>query len=342
MRHKGLLITVIILLIIFVSTLTAGVILAGTTVGWAEIGDSIRNGTFGDGFFDRFDNFGNRIGFRDIGYSIDETRTDNLQGVSAIVVRVVSERVNVREGDSQFTARLSGNYVGLSRLQWEVERQGSTLVVNTRHPWSGMRMANLVMDLQIPKTFNGDVEIRTVSGTCDIVSSPDSAWKSLKYDAVSGALQAGTAIWPRVDAKSVSGAIRLNDVRGRLSAETVSGGLDIGYGSDSVPESNLETVSGRILVNAPQSAKFSLLFTTVSGGFDTSRLQMQVTSQANRRTEAMLNGGGNRITAKTVSGSLIMQPRDASTIPGSTSGTNPGTTAATTATTAATTAATSR
>lgn len=310
MRHKGLLITVIILLFVFVATLISGAILVGTTIGWAEVGNSFRNGTFDDQFFNNLGNWGESIGLRSVGFSIDETRTDDLQGITAIVVRAVSERINVREG-AAFNARLSGSYVGLSAMRWEVVRQGSTLVVSTRYPRFGLRTANLVIDMQIPKTFAGDVEIHTVSGTCDTVTSPDSAWRRFQFEGVSGALQAGTAVWPRVDAKSVSGAIRLDMLKGTLNANTVSGGIDVGFGVDAIPESRLETVSGRVLVNVPQQAKFSLQFETVSGSLDLAKLPMQVTGQANRQVQATLNGGGNRITVKTVSGSLVLQPKTA-------------------------------
>lgn len=307
MKHKGLLITVIICLFVFVTTLITGIILAGTTVGWSKIGESIRTGTFTERFFNNFGNWGGGFG-PGIGYNIDETRTDNLQGVDTILVRAVSERVNVTEGGSQLTARLSGSYTGMSPLEWDVQRQGSTLVIKTRYPWLGLRLANLTIDLQIPRNYAGNVEVRAVSGACGVTNSQESAWKSFKYDGVSGALQAMTAVWPQADFKSVSGAIRANLVKGQLNANSVSGSIDISYGADAIPQSSLETVSGRITVGVSPQSRFSLLFTTVSGGFNSAGLPLQFTSQANRRIEATFNGGGNQIVVKTVSGSLVVQP----------------------------------
>lgn len=311
MRHHILLITALVCLIVFVAALTAGTILVATTVGWSNIGEELRTGAFTQRFSERFGNWSGSFGIGRISYTIDETRSDDLQGVSTIIIRAVSERVIVSDSGNAFSARLSGSYVGTAQLQWSVQREGSTLVVRTRYPWFGLRMASLSMNIQIPKAYTGSVEIHTVSGSCELASGTETQWKSLRFEGVSGAFQAAGAVWPQLEIKTVSGSIRADSVKGRLTAGSVSGGIDIGYAADAIPESSFDTVSGRVSIRVPAQSKFSLLYTTVSGSLDSGRLPLQIISQANRRTEATLNGGGSQISVKTVSGSLILQPQSA-------------------------------
>jgi len=301
MKHKGLLILVILLVVIFFSTLIAGLVLTATNFSWTDISDRLNVDRWTSSFFWDGFSFGRRT------YNLDENHSDDLKGIKTIVVKAVSERIVVKEGGNDFNARLSGSYSGYSRIRWTVQREGDQLVVSSRYPWLGTHRTNLNLDLQIPTSYNGAVDIKTVSGSTLIENSAVTSWQSLQFNSVSGSLLAEQAIWPRVNLNTVSGALSVGAVHGKLSMKSVSGALMASYATSTVPESDFDTVSGHITLLVPKQARLRLQYNTVSGTLNAEGVQLQIISQSRSKTEATMNGGGNEVSAKTVSGGLRIE-----------------------------------
>lgn len=309
MKRTILLTTIILCVVIFFTTTIAGIVLTVTTIGWKGLLSAEQMGIQFEQFVDQVENWGRNVSVAPLtSYTIDETRTDSLNGIENIVITGISESITVSAEGSQLSARMSGSYRAGSPLVWNATREGSTLRIKAEYPRWGFHTSNLTIAIQIPVNYKGDVEIHAVSGDCRILNPKDAAWSSVDFTGVSGSLTAETAVWPKVDANCVSGQIKVASLSGKANLKTVSGRIQAAYAVTEPKELKVDTVSGRVELLLPESAKFNVVFETVSGSFDSSKLPVQVTTQIKRRIEANRNGGGATLSVKTVSGSLALSP----------------------------------
>jgi len=309
MKRTILLTTIILCVVIFFTTTIAGIVLTITTVGWKGLLSADQMGTRFEQFVDQVENWGRNVSVGPLtNYTIDETRTDGLNGIEKIVITGISESITVSAEGSQLSARMSGSYRAGSPLVWNATRDGKVLRIKADYPRWGFRTSSLMIAVQIPASFKGDVEIHAVSGDGRILNPKDVAWASVDFTGVSGSLTAETAVWPKIDVNCVSGQIKVASLSGKANLKTVSGRIQAAYAATDPKDLKVDTVSGKVELLLPESAKFNVVFETVSGSFDSSKLPVQVTTQITRRIEANRNGGGATLSVKTVSGGLQLSP----------------------------------
>jgi len=309
MKRTILLTTIILCVVIFFTTTIAGIVLTITTIGWNGLLSADQMGIRFEQFVEQVEDWVRNVSVGPLAnYTIDETRTDNLNGIDKIVITGISESITVSAEGSQLSARMAGSYRAGAPLVWNATREGKTLRIKADYPRWGFRTSNLTIAIQIPASYKGDVEVHAVSGDCKIINPKDVAWASVDFTGVSGSLTAETAAWPKVDVNCVSGQIKLASLSGKANLKTVSGRITAAYSAAELKDLKVDTVSGKVELLLPDSAKFNVEFETVSGSFDSSKLPVQVTTQIKRRIEASRNGGGAMLSVKTVSGGLQLSP----------------------------------
>lgn len=125
------------------------------------------------------------------------------------------------------------------------------------------------------RTVSGDISL----GQCDI---------RCRLNSVSGQIVAGRV--ESISAGSMSGAIRIEHVGGKLKARSVSGSIECACDGDG--DIVVKTVSGKVVIELPRGTTVSPRFKTLSG----------------RVRCPFAEGDDVRIEAMTVSGSIELVP----------------------------------
>lgn len=301
MKHKGLIITIIICLLVFFSTLTAGIVLTIRTIGWSDLMDSSQLQQRITSLIDNFqlpDFFhGNRRSF-----TVDELKSIDLAGIKTIKISSMSEAITITEGGSQIQARLRGEYRSFEPLVWNVVKSDDTLRIYVDYPVLGLSRNDLDIQVQIPVAYTGAVEASSMSGRCHVPQLAESVWSSLKMSSLSGDLKIEQVKTKIIDCNSMSGDVTILECSAQVICSTISGGIDIKWAS--FAESTINSTSGNIMLQLPAAASCKITFTTVSGKFKNQSLPIIFTEEADRRTSGSMNQGDVPLVVHTVSGDL--------------------------------------
>lgn len=306
MKHKKLWILVIVCLIVFIGSSTAGIILAANSADWERI-------STGDLFDNDFSGIFKGLALSEIfrgkiiSRSIDESFNISLSNIQTVKITGVSEKLTVglAAGD-QIECRLYGDYTAYREMDYVYEINGSELLIHPEYPVFGMTSTNIAQDVMIPREYHGNVEIVTVSGTAKINELSGSAWASLFYKGVSGSLECDAADIEQIRFENISGQIRLVGCSGRVVGKTVSGDILISW--QTFAGGRLDTVSGGIKLKLPVTASCELIFDSVSGSIDNQVLDFKMVSSGGGKASYVLNDGQHLLEVETISGNLQTGP----------------------------------
>src|SRR5688572_8637825 len=113
----------------------------------------------------------------------------------------------------------------------------------------------------------------------------------------------------RVVASTTNGGINGRALSGAVTADVVNGGIQLDFTSIG-GEVRASTTNGGVRIDLPADAKATLDATCVNGGIDVDeRLTVQASETSRRRLIATMNGGGPRIAAQTVNGGIRIRTR---------------------------------
>lgn len=304
---KAVIVIVIISLIVFVSSLAGGIYLAARTIGWSDLLDSTKisyhiNNLVRDVRF--LDNFHGPLN----SYTIDELRTSDLQGIEVISISGLAEDITITTEGTEISAELSGSYRSRGRkINWIMEQTGSELKIKADYPVFGLFSSDLDIDIAIPASFEGEVRVNTLSGTCLLPDNTAYSWQSFVYDGLSGKLEIESTSMENITFNSLSGNIVLNQTDAAIKGETMSGKITVNM--EEVKQTDLETLSGNIELFMPASSACRIEFSTLSGDFRNNGLEMNYLEQDSKSTTAVMNEGDVLILIETMSGNLIMASR---------------------------------
>lgn len=211
------------------------------------------------------------------GTPINESRPLDPRG--RIDISNVKGRIQVRAWDKS-EVKITGTLgEGVERLR--VEGGGEHLEVVVEYPqggWGDRKAGPTDLQLMVPLRADLDIEsvaadvdvqgiasselsIESVSGQVIAVGAPRSA----DINSVSGSLQL-TLNSAEVDAQTVSGDLSLRGrLTGEVSAETVSGAINVVVNNERLRELSANTVSGNIRVSTGLAPKGEVRMETVSG-----------------------------------------------------------------------------
>jgi hypothetical protein len=129
----------------------------------------------------------------------------------------------------------------------------------------------------------------------------------IRAQSVNGAIDVSGAR-SEVVARTVNGRIDASTAAGPVDAETVNGAINVRMESVSAAgDMNFETVNGSVRIEAPSNLAADLSMSTVNGSL-TSDFPLTVQGRISKsRINATVNGGGRRLTMRTVNGSVELR-----------------------------------
>ena len=213
-------------------------------------------------------------------------RTLNLAPGGTLRLKTFSGRVNITGGGGSqvvIKAVRRATRDRLDDIRLEITQSGDTIDVDANHRLVERRNDNVVetdFDIQVPsqarldlRTFSAPITVTGVAGDKVV-------------DGFSSRIELGDSSGP-VRVKTFSGSVR-------VAATRWTDGDDV----------NVETFSGDVTLQLPDSARGDIDFNSFSGSF-TSDLPVALTSSSRRNFRGSLNGGGSTdFRLKTFSGSV--------------------------------------
>ena len=130
---------------------------------------------------------------------------------------------------------------------------------------------------------------------------------NVRASSVNGALDI-TGARAEVVARTVNGRIDATTSAGPVDAHTVNGTINVRMESlGSSADMSFETVNGSVRVEAPSNLAADVSMATVNGSLS-SDFQLTIQGRISKhRINATVNGGGRRLTMKTVNGSVELR-----------------------------------
>ena len=308
-----ILLTVVIIILLF-SIISGGVFLLWRTAANQEI-------PFGQQIQSWFESFKQSDFKFHNNYTIDETKGLDLEGVRVIELKAVAERVEIITTYDSGSVRLQGQYRSLKPIQWLVERTGDRLTITARSPRVGL-FHDLTFFLQLPESYTGAIEASSVSGqillpgdmtaqeSIDLSTISGSivtrklAAESIRLKSVSGSLIVSAIESDLVIFDTISGSVFLDRISASVDGKTTSGSIQLNY--DQFVETDIQSVSGSIEIAVRPETNMNISFSSVSGSFSNKGLNIQINEQSNRSFNGSMGSGGQTLTIKTTSGSLLM------------------------------------
>jgi DUF4097 and DUF4098 domain-containing protein YvlB len=236
----------------------------------------------------------------------------DADGASVQVSAADTNEVSVR-----MTAR--GTESDLATLKLEATQTGDEVRVSMRRQGNGSWFRGLLgnreelIRVTVPKRFGIDVD--TSGGSVELTGTAGAAklhtsGGNISVKNVNGNVEAKTSgggiladtIRGDVDANTSGGTVRLLHIDGKISARTSGGGVHCSL--TGLNRGILATTSGgSIELTLPRSVTANLEATTSGGGIR-SELPVATTRQDDGHMEGSINGGGQRIVARTSGGGI--------------------------------------
>lgn len=230
----------------------------------------------------------------------DNIESINVDTVSSDVKFFSEDRDDIKvlfEG-----AIASSNEIILPELI--VENKNNTLSIEVKHKSLmniGFYSSTIRVHVYIPKTYLGDVVVKTVSGDIDLGYIGDVRNANLK--SVSGDIKAESLYTEKTTLKSTSGDMKIEDFKGELDCGSTSGDLYVNVNKLNNNISS-KSVSGDMKIELPDNAEFYLESKSTSGDID---CEFPISIQG-KLSEKNINGrvgnGENRISVSTISGDI--------------------------------------
>jgi DUF4097 and DUF4098 domain-containing protein YvlB len=129
----------------------------------------------------------------------------------------------------------------------------------------------------------------------------------IRANSVNGAIDVNGA-QSEVVARTVNGRIDATTSAGPVDAQTVNGAINVRMSSlSNAGDMEFETVNGSVRIEAPANLAADVTMSTVNGSL-TSDFPLTVQGRISKhRITAAINGGGRRLTMRTVNGSVELR-----------------------------------
>jgi hypothetical protein len=251
-------------------------------------------------------------------------RTFKVSPGGTLIVDADGASVQVSAADTdQVSVRMSarGTESDLAALKLEAFQKGDEVSVSMRRQGNGSWLRGLFGNREeqivvtVPQRFGVDVDTSggsvTLTGTAGAAQLHTSGG-SITVKNVNGTVEAKTSgggihadtIRGDVDANTSGGEVRLLSIDGKISARTSGGGVRCSL--TGLNRGILATTSGgSIELTLPRSVTANLEATTSGGGIR-SQLPVASTRQDDGHLEGSINGGGQRIVARTSGGGISL------------------------------------
>ncbi len=257
-------------------------------------------------------------------YNIDDTKTEDIDGITNIEIHSISSDITVdATPSSNASAHLYGKYATRGdKLELVVKKSGSTLNIYIDYPKRGITNSELKLDITIPGSFSGDISVSGVSS--DIVLNVESIeFKEVTLNTMSGEIYTNTINAESVKASSTSGDLYAQMINGELSftgtsskavvsglsdtayIKTVSGNVNLTL--EEPYDATVKTVSGDVNIELDSTDSFYIDFSSVSGDFDCDLPLVLETNKRGNVKGYYEDSNGAEFNVSTTSGDLTIR-----------------------------------
>jgi hypothetical protein len=282
-----------------------------------------------------------------LGSNVDVTKTETLQEGDDITIDTSISGVTVTTdaAATAVTAHLYGSFFGLnlgSEPQLEINRSGSVVTVRAGRNWVGHISfnTNMRLDIVLPASFAGNFDCQSSAGAVHIDS--DFTVKAFRAHSSAGTVQVKnvkasgkvevSSSAGSVDANTVEAAdadinssagrvhvqsckaakIRLHSSAGSVSAEDLSGKLDVSSSAgsvdvtlrDVVDSADISSSAGAVNISLPSDANANLDASTSAGSVSIDSLSLTNVTQKRDKVIGNLGNGGPLVKVHSSAGSV--------------------------------------
>jgi len=239
---------------------------------------------------------------------IDEVKNFNIDNLKEIYINSVSAGVSVFSTDEKdIKVHFHGKSLGSSKQQvpkLTANVEGDMLKIVLEYPKTAFSFIDFsaLLDIYLPLEYTGNIMVETVSAGIGISNLNIN---NLQCETVSGGLRIKSLILEDCILKTTSGGISITDFTGNLKAESISGGVDIGYKSF-YHNVDIKTTSGGIKIDFPKDAEFYLKANTFSGEV-VAKFPITITNSSKKlQLEGVVGAGNGSVIIESVSGNIYL------------------------------------
>ncbi len=231
----------------------------------------------------------------------------NAADVDRIVIDVVDTDVRVipaadNEVGVDFYGSVTTNLIA-GKPELVADLKNGVLTISITYPKTitiGLiNISNLYLDVYVPDDFSKDIRVTTVSGNLDIEKL---SIENFSFNSISGHLKADLLSAKTLMIKTTSGKVNLNEIEGKIGAETISGEITAVLKSFN-DNLTLKTVSGEVNLSLPDDSEFRFKLGSVSGRI-VNEFGSKITFADSSKLEGSVGEGGFNIAVNTVSGNI--------------------------------------
>lgn len=238
-------------------------------------------------------------------------------GVKGLVIEGDGRRLVVRV---DYPKGGNGGWFGW----WGGERVGDSDITVLVPRGASLEVESVSAEIDIEGLQGADLEVESVSGSVRLDSAParlavetvsgaqhlTSPARDIRVETVSGSIEVSGAGPDTLRAETVSGdvTLRLSQLTGDVSAETVSGGIRLALGAGLARRARIESMSGAVELNLPRTASARLSASSFSGGIRSDVGEVERTSYGPGSSLTHVLGNGEAdVSIESFSGSVRIQ-----------------------------------
>lgn len=237
-------------------------------------------------------------------YDVNDRAELDMEGVTAVEITTVSDRVTMLAGGEKAVAELKGQCRNVNGpIYMDARRNGGKVEIVVKYP-RGSSNSSTSLTVTIPAGYRGDIRIKTVSGGIRAEDLPCELGR-VSLDTTSGSIRLGASSFTRLNAGSVSGSIRVAGIAAETDIHTTAGKVELEYAA--AAETRVVTVSGGVRASIPANAAFSVDFNSVTGGFRSNHPGLNVNKAGRGFTS--ITQGAPLIKVNTVSGGFRIEEK---------------------------------
>ncbi|AOT71404.1 DUF4097 family beta strand repeat-containing protein [Geosporobacter ferrireducens] len=258
-------------------------------------------------------------------FSVDDTQIEKMDGITQMIIEGVTADINIIPDEREdVKAHFYGNTNTSDLPKMKVTVNGGRLMIKideSRKTQVGFFSSNLSLDVFVPKTFGGDLELGSVSGHVEVkeglnlrnssvhLISGDTKIQHMKtqnldFESISGTLTMEDVSTENTRIRIISGDVHINNFEGNLKGESTSGNLKISYLKDDY-DIDFKAVSGTIDIDLPDDAAFSLDAETLGDIQCDFYVNIQGKSGKNQ-LKGVVKDGRNKVVLRNTSGNITV------------------------------------
>lgn len=271
---------------------------------------------------------------------INEEKSVSMEEINSIQVDMASEGVHIirTEASNQVKANFHGKAMQEIKLVSEIDNNTFFVKVQRKHENLPI-YEDVVLDVYIPKEYTKDISIKMLSGDVKMDSlnlakfTFNTASSKLKAESInaekisitsssgginiksidtkdfkmvgkSSAINIEECIAKKVEIETSSGNIALKNSIGDFSLKSSSGKVLVDYKNFDDQNINIETSSGSVTLELPDTAEFLVEAKTSSGKFQSDFSIDTVGNTAKKKIEGQVGTKSNKVLLQTSSGSM--------------------------------------